>query len=290
MLPSIVSYARYRYLWLALLLVAVSVALYFSQATDAAQPRNGGTWQGYTLGILGALLIVWLSLLGVRKRSYRSSMGRVQGWTSAHVYLGLALLVIATLHCALQFGLNVHTLAYTLMCLVVLSGIYGLYVYLALPTSLAANNAGRDIAASSRELEDLDRQISRLAARGDGDLRAAVGSALELTRLGGAAWTVLTGRDRSRLRIDGSSVDNRDQAAVIAHLAARVPRSSQRREAELLNELLDMFGRRQVLLRRLRREARLRGLMQIWLFFHIPLTVALLAALVVHILSVFIYW
>lgn len=290
MLPSIVSYARFRYLWLALLLIAASMALYFSQATDAAQPRNGGTWQGYTLGTLGALLIVWLSLLGVRKRSYRSAMGRVQGWTSAHVYLGLALLVIATLHCALQFGLNVHTLAYALMCLVVLSGIYGLYVYLALPGSLAANSAGRDIAACSRELEDIDRQISRLAARGDAELRAVVDSALELTRLGGATWTVLTGRDRSRVRVGSTAVDNRDQSTVIAHLASRVPRASRRREAELLNALLDMFGRRQVLLRRLRRDARLRGLMQIWLFFHIPLTLALLFALVVHILSVFIYW
>ncbi|MEQ8517341.1 MAG: hypothetical protein RIC38_17215 [Chromatocurvus sp.] len=290
MLPSIVSYARYRYLWLALILVAASVALYFSQAADGAQPRNGGTWQGYTLGTVGALLIVWLSLLGVRKRSYRSAMGRVQGWTSAHVYLGLALLVIATLHCALQFGLNVHTLAYILMCLVVLSGIYGLYAYLALPGSMAANNAGRDIAASSRELEDIDRQISRAAVRGDGDLRAVVDSALELTRLGGSAWSVLAGGDRSRVRLGGSAVDNRDQGAVIAHLAARVPQASRRREAELLNELLDMFGRRQVLLRRLRRDARLRGLVQVWLFFHIPLTVALLFALVVHILSVFIYW
>lgn len=290
MLPSIVSYARYRYLWLALLLVVVSIVLYFSQAADGAQPRNGGTWQGYTLGTVGALLIVWLSLLGVRKRSYRSAMGNVQGWTSAHVYLGLALLVIATLHCALQFGLNVHTLAYTLMCLVVVSGIYGLYAYLALPGSMAANNAGRDIAASSKELEDIDRQITRTAARGDGDLRAVVTSALELTRLGGATWAVLTGRDRSRVRIDASAVGNRDQGAVIEHLAARVPQASRRREAELLNELLDMFGRRQVLLRRLRRDARLRGLLQIWLFFHIPLTVALLFALVVHILSVFIYW
>jgi len=289
-LPSIVSYARYRYLWLALLLIAASIVLYFSQAADGAQPRNGGTWQGYALGTLGALLIVWLSLLGVRKRSYHSTMGNVQGWTSAHVYLGLALLVIATLHCALQFGLNVHTLAYTLMCLVVVSGIYGLYAYLALPGSMAANNAGRDIAASSQELEDIDRQITRTAVRGDGDLRAVVTSALELTRLGGATWTVLTGRDRSRVRLDTSAVDNRDQAAVIAHLAARVPRASRRQEAELLNELLDMFGRRQVLLRRLRRDARLRGLLQIWLFFHIPLTVALLFALVVHILSVFIYW
>ena len=30
--------------------------------------------------------------------------------------------------------------------------------------------------------------------------------------------------------------------------------------------------------------------MDIWLYFHVPLTFALLAALVTHIVSVFIYW
>jgi hypothetical protein len=289
MLPSLVSHARYRYLWLALALAVLSTALYFSQPVEGPQPRNGGTWQGYTLGGIGAALIVWLSLLGLRKRAYRSTLGSVQGWTSAHVYLGLALVVIATLHCALQFGMNVHTLAYTLMCLVVLSGIYGLYAYLAVPRALAAN-AGGDIALSAGELESLDRQISRLAARGDADLRAVVDSALELTRLGGSTAAVLSGRDRSGVRVDGRARANRDQATVIQHLAARVPRASRQREAELLNELLDLFGRRQVLLRRLRQDARLRGLLRVWLFFHVPLTVALLAALTTHVVSVFVYW
>ena len=34
------------------------------------QPRpNGGTWYGYTLGTIGALLILWLTMLGLRKRA-----------------------------------------------------------------------------------------------------------------------------------------------------------------------------------------------------------------------------
>jgi len=49
------------------------------------------------------------------------------------VYLGASLLVIATLHAAFQVGWNVHTLAYALMVVVILSGFYGVYAYLRYP-------------------------------------------------------------------------------------------------------------------------------------------------------------
>ena len=37
-------------------------------------------------------------------------------------------------------------------------------------------------------------------------------------------------------------------------------------------------------------DIRYKAIMDIWLYFHVPLTFALLAALVTHIVSVFIYW
>lgn len=292
MLEGILNAYGYRYLKGALVLSAVSIALYVSQGSSGAQPPNGGTWQGYVLGTIGALLIFWLSLLGVRKRSYRSNLGSVRGWTSAHVYLGLALLLVATLHCALQFGSNVHTLAYVLMCLVVGSGMYGLWVYLTLPNALARNAGGRDFRGWREELDEVDSQIDELSARCDGNLRAMVLSAMELTTFPVSTGDQLRARDRSRVVTEEGSkpVPNPDQSMVIRTLASRIPRSRKQRESSVLNELLDAFGRRQVILRRLREEARLRALLRIWLFFHIPLTVALLAALAVHIISVFLYW
>jgi hypothetical protein len=41
---------------------------------------------------------------------------------------------------------------------------------------------------------------------------------------------------------------------------------------------------------RLRREAQLAALLRVWLYVHVPLACALLAALLVHIVSVFLYW
>ena len=43
-------------------------------------------------------------------------------------------------------------------------------------------------------------------------------------------------------------------------------------------------------LAQIRQAMRLRALLEVWLYVHVPLTVMLLAALSAHILSVFYYW
>ena len=43
-------------------------------------------------------------------------------------------------------------------------------------------------------------------------------------------------------------------------------------------------------LNRIRRHVRIRALLEVWLYVHVPLTFALIAALSAHIISVFFYW
>ncbi|MGB3377278.1 MAG: hypothetical protein WBA55_00750, partial [Allopontixanthobacter sediminis] len=110
---SFLSHRNMRWLKVALVLCLVTIVSYFW--IDVTPRHNGGSWYGYTLGTIGALLIVWLSLLGIRKRNISAGRWSLKAWTSAHVYLGLALIVIGTLHTGFQLGWNVHTLAYSLM-------------------------------------------------------------------------------------------------------------------------------------------------------------------------------
>ena len=125
-------YKNFRWAKIASLLSLIAIVAYL---LIDVQPRpNGGTWLGYTLGTLVAGLIVWLALLGVRKRNMTRGSWSLKAWTSAHVYLGTALIVIATLHSGFQFGWNVHTLAYGLMMVVIASGFYGVYTYLRFPS------------------------------------------------------------------------------------------------------------------------------------------------------------
>src|SRR4051812_23744360 len=101
---SILEYHGGRYLRVALLLTAAAIGVYAWYEPPAVYLKPYGcTALGYTLGSIAALMIVWLMLLGVRKRRYRHAIGTLEGWTSAHVYLGCTLPVIASLHCAFEF-------------------------------------------------------------------------------------------------------------------------------------------------------------------------------------------
>jgi hypothetical protein len=293
---DIIHHRGSRYLWWALSLIVACCVLFLSEG--GRESPSGGTWQGYVLGTVGALLIVLLALLGVRKRSYSSTLGTVKGWTAAHVMLGLALLAIATLHCAFQFGWNVHTLTYGLMCMVIGSGIVGLYAYIGLPRRLAANSGGHTRASLFAELYELDKRGRDLCRACDPEVNIAVKSSIERTAIGGGVWQQVAAVDRSYF-LAGAAADkssglrllsNRDQAAVVEFVAGRVPQAAKRAEATNLQALVVLLCRRQVVLRQLRRDIQLQAWLKLWLYAHVPLSVALIVALLIHILSTFLYW
>lgn len=294
---SILAFKGSRYGWWALLLSALCLGIYLSQS--GLQVPNGGTWQGYVLGTIATLLIVWLTALGIRKRRYSSSLGSVQGWTSAHVYLGIAVLFIATLHCAVQFGWNVHTLAYLLMAVVILSGFVGLYVYTRYPMLISNNRAGKTTNEMFAELNELNQQGVQTAQRCDPVVLQVVDSCISRTTIGGGLMAQLRGLDNSKCLLpsainDHTSpthlADNKDQQAAINYIASCIPRTRKKHEASELQKLLTIVCRRQTILRHIRRDIQLRAGLKIWLLVHIPATMGLLVSLCLHIIAVFFFW
>ena len=273
---SFLAHKRMRWLKVAL---GVSLAAILGYAFADVEPRpNGGTWYGYTLGAIGALLIVWLALLGVRKRAMTEGRWSLKAWTSAHVYLGLALVVIATLHTGFQLGWNVHTLAWALMMLVIASGVYGIAVYATLPHKLSSNRREMTQVQMVEALAALDRQLDQAAqplGREDADLVIA---ALEQDPFRPGLVARLSGRYR----------DCRTQRALDAFagpmdgIGAAIDPAHER--------VVVLLRKREAQLEQIRRHMRLKAMLEVWLYVHVPLTVMLLAALTAHIVSVFYYW
>ena len=273
---SLLAYANYRYLKIA---AAVSTAAILAYALERAPAgRYGGTWLGYTLGTIGAAMIVWLAWFGVRKRRYRSTAGTVQGWLSAHVYLGATLIVIATLHAAFQVGWNVHTLAYALMLAVIVSGFYGVWAYVRYPAQIT-DALGEDTQESLLlKIADVDRQARSLALSLPDAANRLVMAAAQGTRIGGSWRLQLAGRDRDC-----------PTAAAVAGLAA-LGKTLTGTAARVNQQLFALMARKEELVARARRAVALKARIDLWLYIHVPLSVALLGALAAHIVSVFFYW
>jgi hypothetical protein len=60
--------------------------------------------------------------------------------------------------------------------------------------------------------------------------------------------------------------------------------------AKLDKEVFGLLLQKNQLLERARRDLRYKAILDLWLYFHVPLAFMLLAALAVHVVSVFIYW
>jgi hypothetical protein len=290
---SALAYRGRRYLWVAIMLAATSVALYAWHSPPG--PPSGGTWLGYTLGTVAALQVLWLTGIGVRKRRYASNLGTVSGWVSAHVYLGLALLVVATLHSGFQLGWNVHTLAYALMCAVILTGIVGIVLYTRYPARMSANRQGRTRDQLIEEIADLDAKAVRLTQAMPPEFVEAVRSARDRLALGGSALTLLTAGDQSRVVLPGAGgasapLPNAHQAALLAWLGERLARSRDGELSARVQDLLTLVSAKRAAVERLKRDLRFQAWLDAWLYLHVPLSFALLAALCTHVVSVFAYW
>lgn len=292
---SILKYSGKRYLWVSLVMTCVALIIFL--LPHDVEPRNGGTWQGYVLGSLGAILIAWLLWLGIRKRQYKSSLGTYQGWVSAHVYLGVSVAFIASFHSAFQLGFNIHSLAYILLLAVVFSGLWGMWAYLALPerTSKIRKGLSRDECFS--KLAELDQKILNVAQHCKNDVAKTCESAVVRTVIGGRARDILWGIDQSTVELDLAAsskgnilVSNAQQKQILDWLAKRLATSLGGKETEFLQQLLSLFAQRRLYILSIREDIRLHAWLKLWLYIHVPLSLGLLISLVAHILSVFMYW
>ena len=267
---------NFRWLKIATIISLLAIVSYL--LIDVQPRHNGGSWFGYTLGTIGVLIILWLSLIGIRKRKMSRGHWSLKAWTSAHVYLGLSLIVIGTLHTGFQLGWNVHTLAYVLMMIVILSGVWGISVYATLPRVMSANRDQTTEAQMLASLRSIDRQLHDAAQPLDQNHAELVRSSLDQDPFGGGIIRRMANRYptcKTRkahdeiLLIMGSQPGDKDDP---------------------LEKVGSLLGRKRAILARTRKHLQLKSMLEIWLYLHVPLTFALIAALVAHIVSVFFYW
>lgn len=273
------GYLRHSgYYWLK---VASAISLIASIAymlIDANPRPNGGTPYGYFLGTVSVLIILWLTALGVRKRNISRGKYSLKAWTSAHVYLGLSLIVLATLHTGFQFGWNVHTLAYVTMMVVIGTGIFGIVAYARLPQAMSSNRGELTQPQMLINIGSIDRQLHDASQPLDRHHSDIVRMSMEDSPVGGGVLRRLKGDE-------AACGTTRALNALNEEVKAAGPLADKR-----LLQIIGLLERKAAALGVARRHVRIRTLLEIWLYIHVPATFLLIAALIAHIISVFYYW
>ena len=181
-------------------------------------------------------------------------------------------------HAAFQVGWNVHTLAYVLMIAVIVSGFYGVSAYVRIPTRITSTLGDDTLESLLLGIADLDRALRPMALGLPDTVNRLVLASAQETRIGGT-W---------RQQIRGLDSDCPTAAAVTGLQA--IGKSLRGEEARANEQVYALMARKQELVNRARRAVALKARLDLWLFIHVPLSIALIAALVAHVVSVFFYW
>lgn len=117
--------------------------------------KPSGVW-GHGLGILGSCMLLLLFLYSVRKREFLGiRFGRLRRWLDIHIFFGLIGPIFITLHTAGKFH-GVVSISYFSMLAVMLSGIFGRYIYMHIPRD------PKGTALSLQQLDSKDRLMTRM--------------------------------------------------------------------------------------------------------------------------------
>jgi len=216
--------------------------------------------------------------LGIRKRSYASGVGTLQGWVSAHVYLGLFTILIIPMHAGFRFGVDIHTFAFILLIIVVLSGIIGVILYMSVPSRLTEHE-------SSLQSDAIDKEIGRLISdmrflvrdKSDALVRVYRDELARLQTMQPMGWSLLLPKQNEDLIAKRS--------AELAQIVSSVP-SQDETTFQALSQLILKKTQLQVALMA---QMRLRNILQAWLYIHVPVSVAMIIMVGIHIAVVFYY-
>jgi hypothetical protein len=234
---------------------------------------TGSTRLGLFLGILAAAIIAFEMLLWPRKALRGRRLGRTRAWMYWHVWLGLACVPLAVIHAGFRLGGPLTALVLALFLLVIVSGVWGLGMQQVLPHKLLHGFAAETIEPQvDRVMEVHQREADELvqvAAGGASDplMVFYLDEVRPYLAAGGRSGSVLKSAARA--------------AGLFADLADRAPN-----QVAAVRRLEELCAAR----RAYDAQVRIHGWLHNWQLVHLPLSVALCVALVVHIVTALKYW
>ena len=311
--------------WIVLALIGTLVAIvgFVLDAMKASGRPSGSSPWCFWFGVVGGVIIIFEFLIWPRKK-FRSSrlLGRAQSWLRAHIWLGLMCLPLAVCHSGFRLGGWLATLVMMLFLAVIASGVFGLMLQQSLPSRLLAEVPAETIHSqighvTAQLRDEADQLVNAMCGEsfGEDEETALAGAGVRdtsgplivgsLGRAGGVQGRVLQTlmpgspipgseilgqfyKDTIRPFLqdvvdpDGPLVDATHARGMFDDLRAKLGSA-----ADPAVEAIEMMceQRRQML-----HQARLQFMLHSWLWFHAPLSAALVILLIAHVIVAMRYW
>ncbi|MDQ2918613.1 MAG: hypothetical protein M3R10_01895 [Verrucomicrobiota bacterium] len=250
----------------------------------------GGTPVGLVFGTISLGIFVFAALLGARKKLPFLPVGNVQRWLRAHIWLTLLTVPLILLHSGFHLGGPMTTLLMGIYAVVMVSGIYGLYLQHKMPTLMKERLPAEFV---FEQIPNIHAQLCHAAEKLRRSLKQE--APMEIALSGVAATTVApdnaTDLDSAEAlstfigdrllpylearRGDGFRLGHaREAGEIFRHLEARVTALYRGRVKEMeiwcdQRRLLDL-------------QTRMQHWMHSWLLVHVPVSFLLLLMTVWH--------
>lgn len=235
-----------------------------------AELKPSGTW-GHGYGVVGTLMIAFGVVMYSSRKRIRalSNFGRIRNFLEFHMFLCLIGPIIVLYHTTFKFG-GLVAVSFWSMTAVVLSGIFGRYIYVQIP---------RGIHGDELTMEELERENKELRARLEKEfnLDAALLDRVDSIAVPASDTSQMSvmevlrffvsGELTQRLRLEGLYREM-SRSKVHHHVAGRVRQ---------------LVHRRIVLMRRIALLERAKEIFHYWHVVHLPFSIIMFAILIVHV-------
>jgi hypothetical protein len=240
---------------------ALVAIMLVATAGDDPEPFRGHTGPALMMAALSVATTLLAVFYSMRKRGLQERLGQGGGtmmmWLWLHVSLGLLALLTAVLHAgwsAFTFTLTSGKLVFGIFLVLTGSGIVWRLAYRVVPPRAAPKIGNYSQTGSLGRAEQQLLEIEKLAA----------GRSPEFHQL--KAWLIAEEPSQARF----------------AQAVATLPDPADR---AALAEVLSLAQSRRRALKRHAMQARYTRLLSMWRYLHVPLTLALVPALVIHIIG-----
>jgi hypothetical protein len=248
-------------------------------------PKSG---LGYAIGIVGGVLILLQLLYAVRKRVRSLSfLGSVPKWFQTHMMLGIIGPVCILIHCGFSLGATNSNIALFCMLTVAGSGIFGRYFYSKIHHGLYGRKATlSELQTRARELKERGTKIlmmPELVERLEDEER-------RLLSVGDwAAAGVMLAPIVIASRFAGSQVRLRRYVREAIRITSIRHKAVAKQRDRFERVTFDYVSRRMRVTREVVEFRIYERLFSVWHVLHMPLFLMLIAAGIVHVISVHVY-